>query len=138
LNPNCTEPINFAYLQRNGVPTGPPRPQRANLASSTQNKRTLLMRGGEVLGVSLGDALHGGRAGFTARITDLTTGRTGYMIASARNGFMDTNYRTCEGRPFTFHAEYATARAANSVPWALLDGGVLMQQEIGHSEICAS
>ena len=24
LNPNCEEPVNFAFLQRNGVPAGPP------------------------------------------------------------------------------------------------------------------
>ena len=31
INPACEEPENFAYLQRNGVPAGPPSPQLANL-----------------------------------------------------------------------------------------------------------
>jgi hypothetical protein len=44
----------------------------------------------------------------------------------------------CSGVPHTFHAEYSTASQQNQVPWAALEGGVLMQQEIGHSEICSS
>src|SRR5262249_54870786 len=37
-----------------------------------------------------------------------------------------------------FHAEYSTAQQQNQVPWAALEGGVLMQQEIGHGEVCNS
>jgi hypothetical protein len=44
----------------------------------------------------------------------------------------------CAGHPFTFHAEYNTARIQNQTPWAALEGGVLMEQEIGHGESCAS
>ena len=60
------------------------------------------------------------------------------MTASAANGFMNTNIADCTGTPFTFHAEYSTAKQQNQVPWAALEGGVLMQQEIGHSEVCNS
>ena len=60
------------------------------------------------------------------------------MTASAANGFMNTSITDCSGTPFTFHAEYSTAKQQNQVPWAALEGGVLMQQEIGHSEICTS
>ena len=60
------------------------------------------------------------------------------MTASAANGFMNTNIADCSGNPFTFHAEYSTAKQQNQVPWAALEGGVLMQQEIGHSEVCNS
>ena len=60
------------------------------------------------------------------------------MIASAANGFMNTNIADCSGTPFTFHAEYSTAKQPNQVPWAALEGGVLMEQEIGHSEVCNS
>src|SRR6266536_1688855 len=77
-------------------------------------------------------------AGFTTRIDDLTTHQSGFMIASAKNGFMNTNVNTCAGTPHTFHAEYATAAQQNQVPWAALEGGVLMQQEIGHFESCNS
>lgn len=134
INPACTEPVNFAFLQRNGVPAGPPSPQLANLATSTPNRQTLMMNPGDVLRISISDP----KAGFTTRVTDLTTGRTGFMTASAGNGFMNTDPQTCNGTPFTFHAEYSTAAQQNQVPWAALEGGVLMQQEIGHFETCNS
>ena len=76
--------------------------------------------------------------GFTTTIRDLTTHQTGFMTASAANGFMNTNIADCSGTPFTFHAEYSTAQQPNQVPWAALEGGVLMEQEIGHSEVCNS
>jgi hypothetical protein len=60
------------------------------------------------------------------------------MTASAANGFMNTNIADCSGTPNTFHAEYSTAQQQNQVPWAALEGGVLMQQEIGHGEVCNS
>ena len=60
------------------------------------------------------------------------------MIASAANGFANTNMSDCSGVPHTFHAEYSTASQQNQVPWAALEGGVLMQQEIGHAEVCNS
>jgi hypothetical protein len=77
-------------------------------------------------------------SGFTTAITDLTTGQTGFMVASAGNGFMNTNFQTCAGTPHTFHAEYSTASQKNQVPWTALEAGVLMQQEIGHFESCGS
>ena len=59
-------------------------------------------------------------------------------MASGKNGFMNTNYKTCAGTPFNFHPEYNTAKQQNQVPWAALEGGVLMEQEIGHFETCSS
>src|SRR5580698_719409 len=134
LNTACEEPVNAAFLQRDGVPAGPPGPQLADLASATPNGETLLMNPGDSLVVSVTDPA----AGFTTRITDLTTHQSGFMVASAANGFMNTNPVTCAGTPFTFHAEYSTAGQGNQVPWAALEGGVLMEQEIGHFESCNS
>ena len=65
----------------------------------------------------------------------ITNGR---MVASGKNGFMNTNYKTCAGTPFNFHPEYNTAKPQNQVPWAALEGGVLMEQEMGHFEPCSS
>jgi len=132
LNPNCQEPVNFAFLQTNGVPAGPPSPQRANVNTLTPNAHTLKVNPGDVVKVSITDPA----AGFTTRVTDLTTHKTGFTVASAANGFKNTSFKTCRGFLHTFHAEYSTASQQNQVPWAALEGGVLMQQEIGHSEVC--
>jgi hypothetical protein len=133
-NNDCIEPVNFAYLQTNGVPAGPPSPQLSNVSTLTPNRDTLMINPGDTLAVSISDPPQG----FTTVIRDLTTHRTGFMTASAANGFMNTNIADCTGTPFTFHAEYSTAKQQNQVPWAALEGGVLMQQEIGHSEVCNS
>ena len=133
-NANCTEPVNFAFLQTNGVPTGPPSPQLTDVSTFTPNGNTLMINPGDTLVVSITDPSQG----FTTTIRDLTTHQTGWMTASAVNGFANTDLNTCNGTPFTFHAEYNTASVNNRVPWAALEGGVLMEQEIGHSEVCNS
>ncbi len=133
-NNNCVEPVNFSFLQTNGVPPGPPAPQDPNTGTFLGNSKTLKMNSGDVLQVSITDP----SGGLTARIKDLTTHKTGFIQASAKNGFANTNMSDCSGTKHTFHAEYSTAKKGNQVPWADLEGGVLMQQEIGHGEVCNS
>jgi hypothetical protein len=133
-NAACIEPVNFAFIQTDGVPAGPPAPQHPSAATFLGNAHTLRMNPRDVLKVSLTDPA----SGFTVRIQDLTTGQTGFMQASAKNGFTDTNMSDCSGNPFTWHAEYSSAKKQNQVPWAALEGGVLMEQEIGHGEACSS
>ncbi len=159
INPACEEPVNFAYLQRNGEPTGPPSPQLSTPASEVPNQQTLLMNQGDVLAVSIRDihvrkytetiqgktyTVPAGLALDTS-IDDLTTHQSGYMIASAANGFMDTEgivdgqvNQACPGQPFNFTAEYSSASQQNQVPWAAAEGGVLMEDELGHFEVCQS
>ncbi|MGD0604812.1 MAG: hypothetical protein ABSA53_14575 [Streptosporangiaceae bacterium] len=134
LNPNCTEPVNFAFLQTNGVPAGPPSPQLTDASTFTPDAHTLMINSGDVVVVSISDPAQG----FTTTVRDLTTHQTGYITASAANGFMNTNPVSCAGTPYTFHAEYSSAKIQNQVPWAALEGGVLMEQEIGHGEVCNS
>jgi hypothetical protein len=133
-NNNCFEPINFAYLQTDGEPAGPPSPQLTNSTTFLANSHTLKMRQGDKLRVTLQDTKHG----LKTTVQDLTSGKTGFMVASAANGFMNTDAATCNGFPFDFHPEYNTASKQNQVPWAALEGGVLMEQEIGHFESCKS
>jgi uncharacterized membrane protein len=133
-NNNCIEPVNFAFLQTNGVPAGPPSPQLTNVHTFLPDAHTLMINPGDTLAVSISDPPQG----FTTTVRDLTSHQTGTMTASAANGFMNTNIADCTGTPFSFHAEYSTAEQQNQVPWAALEGGVLMQQEIGHSEVCNS
>src|SRR5215470_2317749 len=97
FNNNCIEPVNFAFLQMNGVPAGPPSPQLADVNTFTPNRQTLEMNQGDTLVVSIRDTSQG----LLTRIDDLSTGRSGFMVASAANGFMNTNIADCSGTPFT-------------------------------------
>jgi hypothetical protein len=135
-NGNCIEPVNFAFIQTNGVPAGPPSPQRSDLASFTPNAHTLLMNPGDRIKVHMFNAKVAGGLALEASETDLTTGRSGFMKASAANGFADTNPFTCFGRPFNFATEYATARPANILPWGAGPYMINTQFETGHFEPC--
>jgi hypothetical protein len=138
-NQNCIEPTNFAFIQRDGVPTGPPSPQLANLASVTPNRNTLLMNPGDKITASIFDAdIGGGKRALETRITDLTSGQSGYMIASAENGFKATNPGNCTGVPFNYEPEYNTAAPGNVIPWAALQTNISTQFEIGHFTPCST
>jgi hypothetical protein len=135
-NNNCIEPINFGLIQTNGVPTGPPSPQLADLATFTPDAQTLLMNPGDQIKVQIFDNHAAGA--LEAKISDLSTGKSGFMIASAANGFMNTNIGNCRGTPFSFQPEYSSASAGNIVPWAALEANILTQFEIGHFTPCTS
>ena len=135
-NNNCIEPVNFAFIQTDGVPTGPPSPQLSNLASVTPNSRTFLMNQGDRVSIHMFDArVQGGRA-LEIREDDLTTGRSGFMIASAKNGFMNTSFANCNGTPFNFQPEYSSAKPQNIIPWGPGAYMINTQFEIGHFEPC--
>ncbi|MBV9525271.1 MAG: hypothetical protein JOZ46_05595, partial [Candidatus Dormibacteraeota bacterium] len=154
-NPHCTEPVNFAFITLDGKPLGPPSPQQADLETFTTtpsgmptNPDVLYMNPGDTLKVTIDDVASPSEpttspdsatdaGGLRITITDITTGQTGSMVASAANGFMDTNPATCQGNNWSFHALYNTAAQGNQVAWAALEGGVLMQDEIGHGEVCS-
>ena len=137
-NENCTEPVNFAFIQTNGVPAGPPSPQLSDLTTVTPDSRTLLMNPGDAITIHMFNAKIPGGHALEARETDLTTGRSGYMIASAANGFMNTNPADCSGTPFNFQPEYSSARAQNIIPWGIGPYMINDQFEVGHFEPCTS
>jgi hypothetical protein len=128
LNPNCTEPVNFAFIQKNGVPTGPPGPGTATNATFSPNAHTLLMNPGDHLRITVKDT----STGLFTEIVDLTTGQRGFMRASAANGFQNTDPNTCAGFNHDFHPEFDTAKFGNFVPWAVLQANVNFSVEIGH------
>ncbi len=139
-NTKCEEPTNFAFIQTDGVPTGPPSPQLADIATSTPNTHTLLMRPGDHLKIHIWDAAVPGDPGQRAletSIRDLSTGQSGFMQASAANGFMATNINDCSGTPFNYQPEYNTAGPRSVVPWAADLVDVSTQFEIGHFEACS-
>jgi hypothetical protein len=140
-NTHCEEPTNFAFIQTNGVPTGPPSPQLSDVATNTPNGDTLLMNPGDRLRIHLWDAPvpgHAGQHALETSIQDLTTGKTGFMQASAANGFMATDMSDCGGIPFNYEPEYNTAAVNNIVPWAADQLAVGTEFEIGHFEPCNS
>ena len=140
-NTHCIEPTNFAFIQTNGVPTGPPSPQLSDIATNTPNQNTLLMNSGDHLVIHMSNAAVPGQPGQKAlklTINDLTTGQSGFMQASAKNGFMATNINDCSGTPFNYQPEYNSAGPRNIVPWAADQLAVGTQFEIGHFEACTS
>jgi hypothetical protein len=129
-NPTCEEPDNFAFIQTDGVPTGPPGPANATLATFTPNGRTLFMRGGDVLRITIKDT----PSGMINKIDDLSTGKSGFMIASAANGFQSLNLHTCAPTAFSYHPEFATAKFGNFMPWTTDQVNVNIAVETGHFE----
>lgn len=135
LNPNCTEPTNFAFIQMDGVPIAPAGPVNSQAvlnAQATPNAETLLMNQGDRLRVTINDTPGNSTGGVTTRIDDLSTGKSGFMIASAANGFQSLNPSNCNPTNFSFHPEFSTARFGNFVPWAALQANVGFSSEIGH------
>ncbi|UQX88992.1 hypothetical protein M6D93_03090 [Jatrophihabitans telluris] len=136
-NPNCTEPVNFAFVQRDGIPTGPPSPQLADVSTFTPTAKTLLMRSGDTLRVSIHDVAVGpGQLAMRARVDDLTTHQSGFMTSSARNGFMHTSIVDCSGTPYNFAGEYDTAGTANILPWGIGNTNIASDVETGHFIPC--
>jgi hypothetical protein len=60
------------------------------------------------------------------------------MIASAANGFTNTDPATCNGMPFNYQPEYNTASAGNYLPWGFGPYMINDESEIGHFEACTS
>jgi hypothetical protein len=138
-NKNCEEPVNFAFIQKNGVPTGPPSPQDADLATEVPNSDTLLMNPGDTIRFHMSDApAPGGGEAFTVAMDDLTTGQTGFMQASAANGFQTTSMADCSGTPFNFQPEFNTAKPGNINSWGADQVDISTVFETGHWEACTS
>ena len=113
-------------------------PQKSDFATSTPNSHTLMMNPGDKITVHMWDAKIPGGHALEVQETDLTTGKSGFMIASAKNGFMTTNPFDCTGTPFNFQPEYNTARAQNIIPWGIGPYMINTEYEIGHWEACTS
>jgi hypothetical protein len=127
-NPNCVEPVNFAFIQRDGVPTGPPGPGNSNISTFTPNSQTLLMNQGDKLRVTIKDST----SGLLNKIEDLTTGQSGFMYASVANGFQHLDLHSCAASSFAFRPEFSTAKFTNMLPWSIGIVNIAYAPEIGH------
>ena len=130
LNNFCFEPWNFALIQTDGVPVGPPGPGTLSHVSFVPTAKTLLMHQGDRIRVTIKDTPDG----LLTLVEDLTTNQSGFMVASAANGFQNTDPNTCTTTAFSFHPEFDTATADHIVPWALDRINVSFSVEIGHFE----
>ena len=114
---NCLEPTTQVYVTTNGAPAG----------------TKMLMNNGDTIIVTLRDTPNGLRAD----VNDVTTGTTGFMVASGANGFLhNANQTDCSTTAFDFHPMFATAAPGNVVPWASLGPNVSFDFEIGHWQLC--
>lgn len=136
------EYVNFAFITKDGVPTGPPSPLLSNSNTFTVNDDTLFYNPGDVLRITLRDTTHG----LKIVIDDLTSGESGFMVASAANGFgqikFDPNGTNCDpathNLAYDFHPMYATSSEHTRVPWAAHSYNIAFSDEIGHFEYCSS
>jgi hypothetical protein len=136
------EPVNWAYITRNGKSQAPANPlftgtfDNPDLSAVTPDlNKDLLMNPGDRIRMHMHDT----PAGFRVDMTDLTTGRHGSMTASIANGFghilYTPNSGTCQAAPYAFHPEYSTANPRGNT-WSAHTYNVAMSDEIGHFENC--
>jgi hypothetical protein len=145
-NPAClgavgTPYVNFAFIQIDGkpFPAGSPSPLGPFVST---NANTLFMNPGDELIVTLRDTKHG----FKVTVRDLTSDQTGFMVASAANGFAqvkwDPNGSDCafatHNLPHDFHPAYSTSSEHTRVPGAAHTYNISFSDEIGHFEYCSS
>jgi len=138
----AVEYVNFAYIQADGVPTGPPNPLLSNGNTFTVNANTLYMNPGDELAVLEFDTAHG----LEIIVRDLTTGQSGFMVASAANGFgqilFDPNGTDCNpathNLPYDFHPMYATSSEHTRVTWTAHSYNIAFADETGHFEYCTT
>jgi hypothetical protein len=136
------EPINWAYITRNGQSQAPANPlftgtlANPNLSAVNPDlNKDLLMSPGDRIRIHMHDTT----AGLRIDLTDLSTGQRGSMTASVANGFGHILYTpgssTCQQEPYAFHPEYSTANPRGNT-WSAHTYNVAMSDEIGHFENC--
>ena len=136
------EPINWAYVTRNGRSQAPADPlftgtfTAPNLSAVTPDtSRDLMMNPGDRIKIHMHDT----PSGFRTDLTDLTTRQRGSMTASVANGFAHVLYTptasTCTSAPYAFHPEYSSANPRGNT-WSAHTYNVAMSDEIGHFENC--
>jgi hypothetical protein len=135
------EYVNFAFITKNGVPQGPPSPLLANTSTFIPNpNKALFMNSGDTTITTMHDTQNGLRID----IQDLTSGQSGFMVASASNGFaqvkFDPNGTDCNpathNLPYNFHPMYSTSSETTNVPWAAHTYNIAFSDEIGHFDFC--
>jgi hypothetical protein len=135
------EYVNFAFITKNGVPQGPPSPLLANTSTFIPNpNKDLFMNSGDTIITTMHDTA----SGLRVDLKDVTTGQSGFMVASASNGFAQVKFdptgTTCDpathNLPYNFHPMYSTSSEKTNVPWAAHTYNIAFSDEIGHFDFC--
>src|SRR5205814_2566492 len=131
------EPVNFAFITRNGRAHAPADPLLSTDATFTPNPATdLFMNSGDTVRVSMHDT----RDGFRVELDDQTSHQGGSMTASVANQLgqvvFDPTAATCTSRPYAFHPMYASSSEHTRVPWTAHSYNVSFSDEIDHCEYC--
>jgi hypothetical protein len=129
-NNRCLEPIGFALIQQDGIPTGPPAPGKQTQATTTPNASTLTMNQGDRIRVTIHDT----PGGVIALVEDLTTGISGFQVATSANGWAQVSPVDCSTTPFDYHPAWSTATQEHINPWGLARDNIAFAMEIGHFE----
>ena len=152
-NPACLaavglEYINFAFITKNGVSTGPASPllSTVNGTFTPDPTRDLFMNSGDTIQVTMHDTVGttATNGGLEIDLNDTSTGETGSMTASIDNGFaevkFDPNGTNCDPAthniPTNFHPMYSTSSPHTRVPWAAHSFNIAFSDEIGHFDNC--
>ena len=86
------------------------------------------MNQGDTLKVTIKDT----SSGLLNRVDDLTTRQSGFVVASAKNGFQHLDLNTCNPTKFSFHPEFSTNKFGNFLSWGPGQTNISYDVEIGH------
>jgi hypothetical protein len=135
LNTVGPEPVNFAFLTKNGVASSPANPQHPE-HFTPDLAHDFLMNPGDNLTVRMFDTAHGLRV----VVDDHTTHKQGSMTAGPSNGFGNVVFNpsasSCTVTPYAFHPEFSTSTPATRNVAAAHTYNVAFSDEIGHFEYC--
>lgn len=142
LNNTCAaktglEYVNFAYLTHNGIPQAAPNPVQFDPSKQTPNPhKVLFMNQGDTVVATIHDTADGLRT----EMYDKTTGQSGFMTASAANGFGQVKFAPtgteCKNIPYNFHPMYSTSSEKTRDTWAAGSYNIAYDTEIGHFDFC--
>ena len=136
LNTVGPEPVNFAFVTKNGKATAPGSPLHPE-HFIPDVRRDFLMHSGDRITTHLFDTPNG----LKVTIVDHTTHTSGSMTASKANGFATVNWapkaNKCTTTPLNFHPEFSTSTPQTRNVNAAHTYNIAFSDEIGHFEYCA-
>ncbi len=118
-------------------PTGPAGPQLANSVVHAEREGAADEPRRPAQGAHLGCELAGGGRALERRLDDLTTGKSGFMLASAENGFMQRRSRTARSSRSTTSPSTPPPESQHR-PLGGARDQLSTQYEIGHFKPCTS